>query len=389
MFGGTHPRTARRALRTGLAVLGVSAALAGQSGLAYADPGSPTVGGSDVTAKADQVTGVPSTTPGGHVVDTAGKSHTVSRIKLTLGTGGTVDAYCIDIKTNLQTGKDYIEGDWEKANPGSDMPHILWVLDHSFPNVKNPNDVLTAAGATLPVANADRVVYLATQAAVWHFSDKFQLGDGRGDLTETQSAAMHKVYKYLTGDNNTGMAEPAPSLEITPESLEGEVGKPIGPFEVKTTAETITLTGSEGAKLVDAAGKPVTSAANGDKFSVVLDKPGEATVDATGSGTVPIGRVFVFKQAADKGQKLVIASPSKVEVAAKVSVKATVAPSPTPTATPSASAAPSPSASPSPQPRPALANTGASPWSKIGIGVALVALGTALTVFTRRRRSAA
>lgn len=382
MFGGNHTRTTtRRALRMGMATLGAGVILAGYSGIAVAAPA-----GNTSSGPSNAVTGTPVPHSVGAIPDgdDNGNLIAVSRFKLTLTTdpNNPVITYCIDLHHDLANGKTYVEGDWSKANPQSDMPHILWVLDHSGP-LLDGTDVLAAAGAPTGIDRADDIVYMATQAAVWHFSDTFHMGGqelkfgGNGhrtDGTAKQNAALQKVYAYLTGPDNTGESEPAPALSITPDSLSGQVDKAIGPFTVKTTAKTIALTASDGAKLVDGNGKPVTSVANGDAFSVVLDKAGTATVDAKGSATVPVGRIFVFQDKPDQAQKLVVATPSTLPVSAKVTVTAsTVAATPSP--------------SPSPQARAPLANTGATPWPKVAIGVLLLALGTGLTLLARRRRT--
>ncbi|HEX5495198.1 MAG TPA: thioester domain-containing protein, partial [Mycobacteriales bacterium] len=315
MFGGHHPRTTRRALRAGIAALGTGMILAAYTGVAAADDST-----SSGTPQADAVTGVPSAHSVGTIFDDNNKPVFVSKFDLVLSTNQTTVTYCIDLHHELANGKTYVEGNWDKANPGSDMPHILWALDHSGPLLPAA-DVLAAAGAPTSDAVTDRdddIVYMATQAAVWHFSDQFNLGTGvptfggqnKVTATADQAEALQDVYAYLTGSKNTGETEPGPALSVTPDSLSGQVGKAIGPFTVKTTAKTVTLTASSGATVVDGNGKPVDTAANGDTFSVLLDKAGKATVDAKGSGTVPAGRIFVFQASPDTAQKLVVASPS-------------------------------------------------------------------------------
>lgn len=380
MFGGTHPRTTR-ALRLGIAAMGVSALLATFTGTASADDPADNPGGATTQA----VTATPSTDGAPTLFAKDGTPMGVGKITLTTDSGDKLRAFCIDLHTPIQVGETYVEGDWDTANPQSDMRHILWVLDHSIPNV-SVDDLLAAAHTDLARGDDDHVddiVYMATQAAVWHFSDGFEPSRTKRvkkEVTPADFTALLSIYDYLTGPTNTGMTEPAPTLSITPESLSGEVGKAIGPFTVHTTAESIALSSPEGAKIVDENGDPVTSTTNGKTFSVVLDKPGKATVQATGSATLPEGRIFVYQKAPDERQKLVLAQPSKTEVKATVTVEATQVAATSP--------APTPTASPKPQPRPALANTGASPWPKVGIAVALLAVGTGLVLLARRRRSA-
>lgn len=383
MFGGTHPRPTRRATRLGIAAIGVGAALFGSTGVATADPQDDGVGAEVETQDDAAVTGTVIKGSGLRIfaTDSEGKATQplTTAISLHLSTDEEVLTYCIDIKTTIQDDAEYVEDNWEAANEGSNLEKILWVLENSVPNVPAA-DVMTAAGVT-PSNDDERnelIVYAGSQAAIWHFSDDADLNftkgepeQSGGDTTDAEYQQIVELYKYLTGPANVGSKEPAPSLAINPATVSGTLNQPMGPFTVTTTAQTITVTASQGAKIVNKAGEQVTTVKNGDQIFVVSSVE-NATVELAGTATVPTGRLFVDATNKDRSQKLILATPIEVSVKANISVTAKAAP-------------PSASPSPSPQPRPGLADTGATPWTKVGFGVVLVALGVGALVFTRTK----
>lgn len=307
------------------------------------------------------------------VLDGRGNPIGVSRISLDFG-GSKALAYCIDIKTGLRRGEEYVERSWgDGANPHSKLAKIQWILTHSVPNV-SAAEVLRQVNANSAAAtaklNADQVVYTGTQAAVWHFSDGFVLGayrPGKGTPSEASYAAITAVYKYLTGKANTGAKEPGPSLSVSPLKASAAPGEKAGPFTISTTADKVTITPNAGAKVVDAKGNPVKTAKNGDKFYVVADKEGDASVTVSGTGKVPTGRVFVYAKQASKGQRIILAGSAKKDV--KVDVAANFKPVPGGGGE-----------------GPELPVTGASlPWI-VGAAMVLLAAGATLLVVARRRR---
>lgn len=306
------------------------------------------------------------------ILDGRGSPIGVSRISLDFG-GNKALAYCIDIKTGLKRGEEYVERSWgDGANPHSKLNKIQWILTHSVPNV-SAEEVLKKVKANSVEAtknlNADQVVYTGTQAAVWHFSDGFNLGaykPGKGVPSEASYKAITDVYKYLTGEANTGAKEPGPSLSVSPLKAEAAAGEKAGPFTIKTTADSVTITPNGGAKVVDEKGNPVKTAKNGDKFYVIADKEGDASVTVSGTGKVPAGRVFVYAKDAKKGQRVILAGTAKKDVKVDVTLKFK---------------APGEGGE-----GPELPVTGASlPWI-IGAAMVLLAAGGTLLVLGRRRR---
>lgn len=304
-----------------------------------------------------------------------GKPIGVSRISLDFKSTKAL-AYCIDIRTGLKRGEEYVERSWDDgANPHSKLDKIQWILTHSVPNVK-ATEVLKKVNANVSLAtktlNADQIVYAGTQAAVWHFSDEFKLGPykaGKGVPSKESYAAITRVYEYLTGKANTGAKEPGPALSVSPMKAEAAPGAKAGPFTVKTTAAEVTITLKEGVKAVDAAGNTIKTAKNGDKFYVIADAEGQASVTLSGAGKVPTGRVFVYAKDPKKGQRIILAGEAEKQVKIDLSV----------VFKPGAPEAPGEGGD-------QLPVTGASlPWI-IGAAMVLLAAGATLLVVARRRR---
>ncbi|WP_412541568.1 thioester domain-containing protein [Longispora sp. K20-0274] len=287
-------------------------------------------------------------------------------------------AYCIDIKHPLAQYATYKEAAWETASVGN-LDRINWLLHNSFP-AKPAGEVLTKAGVPTAseaayvdgatVQKNQYLVYAGTQAAIWHFSDKFSLlGDASEGGFGADFATVKKVYDFLVG---VGDAVPAhPTLGITPASSTAKVGDKAGPFTVASSVGEATLAVT-GGKAVDKDGKEITKIGDKGQFWLTATEAGTVSVTATATGNTDLGRVFVFdswpndkvKQEfavkAVAGEQKVIIPGSKVEtVTAKVGATFTATPT--------------------------LPVTGAAAAGIAGAGVLLLGAGGALVLMRRRR----
>nr|WP_240942683.1 thioester domain-containing protein [Planosporangium thailandense] len=284
-----------------------------------------------------------------------------ARITLTIG-DKTVDAYCIDLHTQLKRDT-YQETKWDSSKVNN-LGKVQWILVNSFPNV-TPEAVLAKAKVTPTGGDAELPVYAATQAAIWHFSDGFDLGDFKGGDGAATYPMVQGVYDYLV-NNAVDTEEPAPTLSITPPEATGELGSKLGPYTVNSSSKA-TLT-AKGGTIVDANGAPLTeSVEGGTKFWLTSDTAGKVTVDASATGLVPTGRVFTYKGGQDKAQKVILAG--KVPTSLVAHASGTFLPK----------AAPAPAT-------PSLPVTGASAVGAAVGGVALLLGGGVLVVLLRRRR---
>jgi TQXA domain-containing protein/LPXTG-motif cell wall-anchored protein len=288
------------------------------------------------------------------------------------------------------------------------------VLLHGYPQGK-PTALLSAAGVTAAELEEDRLrelLYVATQVAVWHFSDGAALAGnpaGQKAFSADEFAVVQGVYSYLTTGEDTA-PEPEAGLAIDPASAKGAVGGKAGPFTVTGPSGEITLT-VQGWQAVDAAGRPITTIADNGKLFLVRDTPGDVTVTAFAQSTHTTGRVFLYRGGHggygqhDQRQKLILAGT----VNAKMSATATAAfaapgshPSPKPSAGVTASPGPSGGVDGGPTPTPtasasspapaggtgggSLPLTGASTMAALGAGVLLLVGGAVAVLLVRRRR---
>ncbi|MEU5974354.1 Cys-Gln thioester bond-forming surface protein [Streptomyces sp. NPDC047315] len=209
---------------------------------------------------------------------------------LTAKGGGTLKTYCIDLHNPTQDGAEYQETSWDQStlNKNENAGKILWILENSFPQVDNLAALADKAGAK---RLTEKTAAAGTQVAIWRYSDKVE-------VTAADENA-EKLADYLEKEAKN-VAEPKASLALAPKAVSGKPGGRIGPVTVTTNAAQATLTLSPdaagaGVKVVDAAGKPVTSAATGSKvfFDVPADAAdGSATLTAQATTPVPVGRAF-------------------------------------------------------------------------------------------------
>jgi TQXA domain-containing protein len=209
----------------------------------------------------------------------------------------TLVVYCIDIHTPLDTENPYAEGAWEESGV-ENLEEVRWVLLSGFPNV-GAEELIEVAGAAVNPDWSDEevaeVAYAGTQAAVWHFTDGWDLleddpvkggNDGKDD-------AVLAVYDHLTEESGR---VPDPS-EFTVD-LEGEEAATFedgrfGPYTLRSNAGPVELS-AEGGKLETENGEAVESLKDGEQFWIVLDEgANEITVDGTASYDLPVGRVFM------------------------------------------------------------------------------------------------
>lgn len=325
-------------------------------------------------------------------------------------------AYCVELPTPLEDGDVLKEVDWDK-HPGKDTKFkgdnpgkVLWILNRSYPNksVKEVRD-------EFKIDKLDKEdVIAATQAALWYFSDNFGL-DVDNEKNDPQVVELYK--KFV--EKATPEAAPKPTLTITPESVEGKPGQKLGPFEVKTTANEVKLTGNlpEGVTVVDEDGKPLEVQQKSDGLSIkgvenvskfYVNVPdgtpdGEATFKLSAQADIAVGRLFVAhnKKSDDVAQSLVVAQPQKAEVEkeAKASWKAGVVPTEPTTTTPATTTTTPDTTTPTTSSTPAnpapgggeddLASTGASIlWPLLG-GLVLVGAGVGAMFVVRRKKAGA
>ncbi|MEU9078483.1 Cys-Gln thioester bond-forming surface protein [Kitasatospora sp. NPDC048538] len=272
------------------------------------------------------VTAVVQNTMLGEKIDVEGEG-TVDGGLFTLKTAdGELQTYCIDFGFPVDISKKikYQESDWASSSLGDKnkveaAAKIRWILENSYPQVKDLGALAKAAGAG-NLSPEDAAA--GTQAAIWKFSDNKN--------AVPRSADAKKLRDYLTGAANKGIAaEPKPSLTLSPDSVSGKSGAKLGPFTLNSSASEVKLAVSgdsaDKVKLLDKDNKPVGATVTGPiakDTQLFLDVPagtpdGSVTVNASASTVVPSGRVFLSKgyTREEHSQTMILAGSSKLNVA--------------------------------------------------------------------------
>jgi TQXA domain-containing protein/LPXTG-motif cell wall-anchored protein len=342
--------------------------------------------------------------------------HQTSLIPLKIKDAGettNVVAFCVDLPTPLADDDGLKEEPWgTRPNPNSQFPenapHILWILHNTYPTLD-----MNAFQAKWGKQYDREEAIAATQAAIWHFSEKVSDLDKSHPQNDDDVVALYdEIVKQ--GKANKIEKQPDPTLVIEPESLSGEAGKKIGPFKVTTTAEKIELTAKlpKGVTLTNAQGEPLAAEQKDDKVlakaggqlgsefyvNVAAGTPkGDVSIDVKAEAVIATGRLFVSRDSNNAAQALVIAQDhkAKVEKTVKADWKEGVKPSEPPTTTTTTTTtttAPTTTTTtnnPAPGGGEDLASTGASIlWPLVG-GLVLVGGGIAALFVVRRKKAGA
>lgn len=355
----------------------------------------------------------------GNVRDPKSLEHQTSLIPLKIKDAGettNVVAFCVELPTPLADDDGLKEVPWDdhpngKSDFKKNAKHILWILHNTYPKL-DMNAFQSKWGKQYDKEEA----IAATQAAIWHFSDRAEIDKKHPQNDEDVISLYDEIVKQ--GAANEIIEQPKPTLEIKPESLSGTAGQKIGPFTVTTTATSIELTAKlpTGVTITDANGTPlptqknndaITAKAEGDKVSeFFVNVPagtvaGKADMKVKAEAVIKAGRLFVSRDRNNEAQSLVVAQDhkAKVEKNANADWKAGVQPSEptTPSSTPSSTpetttpttTSSSTPAAPAPGGGEDLASTGASIlWPLLG-GLVLVGAGVGALFVVRRKKAGA
>ncbi|KNB49479.1 Cys-Gln thioester bond-forming surface protein [Streptomyces caatingaensis] len=231
--------------------------------------------------------------------------------------GGTLQTYCVDVNTGTVNGAAYKEVGWSESslqnNPRAGK--IRWILQNSYPRVDDLAALARKAGAG--ALDADRAA-AGTQVAIWRYSD--------GVDVEADDPAAEKLADYLY-KNAEDVGEPAASLSLAPLAVSGRPGGRIGPVTVRTNADGVTITpsgdaGPRNVKIVDKAGKPVTTTTDGGRlyFDVPAGTPdGGTSFTAAADTEIPVGRAFIGDRI--RTQTMILAGSSRSAATAVASVR--------------------------------------------------------------------
>ncbi|MBY8882964.1 thioester domain-containing protein, partial [Actinacidiphila acidipaludis] len=288
MFKTTR-RSAARLATAGIAAGLLAAGALATAGAALADGVTPSSSGATAVLKGLE--------PGKYdtaVVDgDPGNTVAAGLFEMSVAGGGTIETYCIDFNHHTQPSASYNEVAWGDSTLGHNpnAGKIAWILNNSYPKVDAAAlaSTLKAGGVNLDHPLTDALAAAGTQVAIWHLSDP-----------EVHVQAKDSDAKALSDylDTHAGtLDEPKPSLTLDPAAVSGKSGDRIGPITVHTSAANVDVALGAGVpagvKIVDAAGKAVTTAQNGSQLYFQIPagtSDGSTTVTVSATTEIAVGR---------------------------------------------------------------------------------------------------
>jgi TQXA domain-containing protein/LPXTG-motif cell wall-anchored protein len=232
---------------------------------------------------------------------------------------GEVDAqaYCIDINTPVRDGDTLDETDWSSIGVDN-LEKVGAILRHYHPNGNGPDDHA--------ITGTDAQKAAATQAAIWHYTDGYELTDDPARNPQVIIDNYKAILAAVEGGLE-GFGEPSVSLTITPPaSSSGEAGSLVGPYTINTTADSVTLTPSDGVALHNEDGSPFTAeVVDGTQVWLSSSEAADGSIAATASAEVGAGRAFFTEGV----QRLILASTVTIDATDDAPVTFTSAPTTT------------------------------------------------------------
>jgi len=301
-------------------------------------------------------------------------------------------AYCVDLISRLEEGDTIPEVPWD-GSAIANRDAVERILNSYFPIGVGPEGY--------EIQGTDSEKAAATQAAIWHFTNGFELDSSNGHpavLTNYQTildAVADGVLPALGGPVTLGI-EGDTDVDAIP-------GQLIGPFIIHTSTVSVDLTPGEGVTLHNENGSPFGGpAADGDEVWLKASGAGEASLYAYAAGAESGVRLFADEHVQDLA--FLVVAPREVMDEVEVEVHTPSTPSSSPTSDTTAppddstttdSIVPqqgTPSTTPTtvtPTTQPGngggLPDTGANTLGLVAVALVLLAAGVGFGVYSRRR----
>lgn len=219
----------------------------------------------------------------GTYTDASGTAHpvTVSAGEMLATVDGVpTQGYCIDFTHGISGGATLPEADWAQMPvPAGRIDSIAWVLNHYYPQ-DDP---------AFPLQGNAAQKAASVQAAIWHFSDGFELGTSGND--PVIAANYRSILDAVPLKPDLG--EPITSLKLqTPDAT--HLAGDLVPVTVRTTGvgKIVNVVVTDGER-VDDKGAPASGpVGDGDTFFVRRTQGGTASVAVDARAAVQKGRIF-------------------------------------------------------------------------------------------------
>ena len=328
----------------------------------------------------------------GHLPGGGTKSIQAGLLNLQVDGSSTVEgAYCVDFIGGIDEGDTIPEVPWDGSSIAN-RDAVERILNSYFPVGVGPEGY--------EIEGTDSEKAAATQAAIWHFTNGFELESSNGHPTVL---ANYQTILAAVADG----ALPALGGPVTL-SIEGDTdvdaipGQLIGPFVIHTSAASVDLTPGEGVTLHHEDGSPFEGpASDGDELWLEASEAGEASLYAYAAGVESGVRLFADADVQDLA--FLVVTPREVmdEVDVEVQTPPTSSP-PSSTTTPPESTTTTDSTVPQ-QGTPSTTSTvpvttptsnggglpitGANTLGLVGAALVLLAAGVGFGAYSRRRRA--
>jgi hypothetical protein len=301
-------------------------------------------------------------------------------------------AYCIQFGQGVSTRKPLVEHEWDDSVVNN-RDKVERILVNYHPMGNGP--------AGYELKGAENIKAAATQAAIWHVTDGFELDTGDGENDADLVANYEAILGALAANALSGLDEGDVSLSIeAPGGTEGPQGELVGPFVVSTSAAEVQLSASDGLTLHNEDGTPFEGpGVDGSEIWLRSDGTTEGTLSATATGQQTGARVFVGENLQD----MVFAVVTPVTAPAEVTVRFTSPATTTSSTTTSSTTTSSTTSTTAPQvvvgptttttlpvtpakPGGSLPVTGAQSALLVALALGLVAIGVIFGIVSRRSR---
>ena len=328
----------------------------------------------------------------GHLPGGGTKSIQAGLLNLQVDGSSTVEgAYCVDFIGGIDEGDTIPEVPWDGSSIAN-RDAVERILNSYFPVGVGPEGY--------EIEGTDSEKAAATQAAIWHFTNGFELESSNGHPTVL--ANYQTILAAVAGGALPALGGPV-TLSIEGDTdVDAIPGQLIGPFVIHTSAASVDLTPGEGVTLHHEDGSPFEGpASDGDELWLEASEAGEASVYAYAAGVESGVRLFADADVQDLA--FLVVTPREVmdEVEVEVQTPPTSSP-PSSTTTPPESTTTTDSTVPQ-QGTPSTSSTvpvttptsnggglpitGANTLGLVGAALVLLAAGVGFGAYSRRRRA--
>ena len=328
----------------------------------------------------------------GHLPGGGTKSIQAGMLNLQVDGSSSVEgAYCVDFIGGIDEGDTIPEVPWDGSSIAN-RDAVERILNSYFPVGVGPEGY--------EIEGTDSEKAAATQAAIWHFTNGFELESSNGHPTVL--ANYQTILAAVAGGALPALGGPV-TLSIEGDTdVDAIPGQLIGPFVIHTSAASVDLTPGEGVTLHHEDGSPFEGpASDGDELWLEASEAGEASLYAYAAGVESGVRLFADADVQDLA--FLVVTPREVmdEVEVEVQTPPTSSP-PSSTTTPPESTTTTDSTVPQ-QGTPSTSSTvpvttptsnggglpitGANTLGLVGAALVLLAAGVGFGAYSRRRRA--